>query len=59
MKKKLIRRFQQQGLELGIRGVRAAENGAVGQRIRFLNTASNRTIEATVTGPGAARAEAP
>jgi flagella basal body P-ring formation protein FlgA len=51
--------FQQQGLELGIRGVRAAENGAVGQRIRFINTASNRTIEAIVTGPGAARAEAP
>lgn len=49
----------QGGLELGLNGVRAAENGAVGQRIRFLNPTSNRTIEAIVTGPGAARAVTP
>ena len=36
---------------------RALEDGAVGQSIRLLNTASNRTIDAVVTGPGAARAQ--
>jgi flagellar basal body P-ring formation protein FlgA len=51
--------FQQPGIELGMSGLRAAENGVLGQRIRFLNTSSNRTIEAVVTGPGAARAVAP
>jgi flagella basal body P-ring formation protein FlgA len=35
---------------------RALEDGAVGQGIRLLNTSSNRTIDAVVTGPGAARA---
>lgn len=43
------------GLSLSMRA-RALEDGAVGDTIRFLNTSSNRTIEATVTGPGAARA---
>ncbi len=51
--------FQQPGIDLGMSGLRAAENGALGQRIRFLNTSSNRTIEAVVTGPGAARAVTP
>lgn len=35
---------------------RALEDGAVGQDIRLLNLSSNRTIDATVTGPGAANA---
>lgn len=43
------------GMSLTIRA-RALEDGAVGQSVRLLNTSSNRTIEAVVTGPGAARA---
>ena len=43
------------GLSLSMRA-RALEDGAVGDSVRFLNTLSNRTIEAVVTGPGAARA---
>lgn len=43
------------GISLSMRA-RAMEDGAVGQSISFLNTASNRTIEAVVTGPGAAEA---
>jgi flagellar basal body P-ring formation protein FlgA len=35
---------------------RALEDGAIGQPIRLQNTSSNRTIDAVVTGPGAARA---
>jgi flagella basal body P-ring formation protein FlgA len=37
---------------------RALEDGAIGQSVRFQNI-SNRTIDATVTGPGAARVETP
>jgi hypothetical protein len=43
------------GLALNMRA-RALEDGAVGDSIRFLNTASNRQIDAVVTGPGAAQA---
>ncbi len=43
------------GMALTMR-TRALEDGAVGQSVRLLNTASNRTIDAVVTGPGAARA---
>jgi hypothetical protein len=43
------------GVSLWMRA-RALEDGAVGDSVRFLNTSSNRTIEAVVTGPGAARA---
>lgn len=43
------------GMSLSMRA-RAMEDGAVGQPIRLLNTTSNRTIDAVVTGPGAARA---
>ena len=43
------------GMSLSMRA-RALEDGAVGDSVRFLNTSSNRTIEAIVTGPGAARA---
>lgn len=43
------------GLSLSMRA-RALEDAAVGQNVRLLNTASNRTIDAIVTGPGAARA---
>ena len=44
------------GLSLNMRA-RALEDGAVGDSVRFLNTSSNRTIDAVVTGPGAARAD--
>jgi flagellar basal body P-ring formation protein FlgA len=43
------------GLSLSMR-TRALEDGAVGDSVRLLNTSSNRTIEAVITGPGAARA---
>lgn len=43
------------GLSLSL-NARALEDGAVGDSVRFLNTASNRTIDAVVTGPGQARA---
>lgn len=43
------------GMSLIMRA-RALEDGAVGDSVRFLNTASNRTIDAVVTGPGAAQA---
>jgi len=43
------------GMSLSMRA-RAMEDGAVGDSIRFLNTASNRTIDAVVTAPGEARA---
>lgn len=43
------------GLALTMRA-RALEDGAVGDSILFLNTASNRQIDAVVTGPGAAQA---
>ncbi len=43
------------GLSLSMR-TRALEDAVVGQNVRLLNTASNRTIDAVVTGPGAARA---
>jgi flagellar basal body P-ring formation protein FlgA len=48
--------YRMPGMSLAMRA-RALEDGAVGQPIRLLNTASNRTIDAVVTGPGAARAE--
>ncbi len=47
--------YQSPGMSLTMRA-RALEDGAVGQPVRLLNTASNRTIDAVVTGPGAARA---
>ncbi len=47
--------YQMPGMSLNMR-VRALEDGAVGQSVRFLNITSNRTIDAIVTGPGAARA---
>lgn len=50
--------YQAPGLMLTMRA-RALEDGAVGQSIRLLNTSSNRTIDAVITGPGAARADAP
>lgn len=43
------------GMSLTMRA-RALEDGAVGQSVRLLNISSNRTIDAVVTGPGAARA---
>lgn len=50
--------YQAAGVALSMRA-RALEDGAVGQNVRFLNTSSNRTVDATVTGPGAARVETP
>jgi flagella basal body P-ring formation protein FlgA len=47
--------YQAPGMSLTMR-TRALEDGALGQSVRLLNTASNRTIDAVVTGPGAARA---
>jgi flagella basal body P-ring formation protein FlgA len=47
--------FVAPGLSLSA-NARALDNGAVGQSVRFLNPVSNRTVEAVVTGPGAARA---
>lgn len=46
------------GLTLTARG-RALGNGGVGDAIRVVNLQSNRTIEATVTGPGAAAVNGP
>lgn len=48
--------FQAPGIALTTRA-RALEDGAVGQNVRLLNLSSNRTIDAIVTGPGAARAD--
>lgn len=47
--------YEMPGMSLNMRA-RALEDGAVGQGVRLLNTASNRTIDAVVTGPGSARA---
>ncbi|MGD9982451.1 MAG: flagellar basal body P-ring formation chaperone FlgA [Hyphomonadaceae bacterium] len=47
--------YQMPGMALSMRA-RSLEDGAVGQPIRLINTSSNRTIDAVVTGPGAARA---
>lgn len=46
------------GVQLSTRA-RATEDGAVGQSVRFVNTTSNRPIDAIVTAPGMARAIAP
>jgi flagella basal body P-ring formation protein FlgA len=43
------------GMSVSMRA-RALEDGAVGDAVRFINTSSNRTIDAVVTGPGEARA---
>lgn len=43
------------GLSLTTRA-RAMEDAALGQNVRLLNTVSNRTIDAVVTGPNMARA---
>ena len=47
--------YEAPGMSLAMRA-RALEDGAVGQSVRLLNTSSNRTIDAVVTGPGTARA---
>lgn len=47
--------YQAPGLSLTMRA-RALEDAAVGESVRLLNTSSNRTVDAVVTGPGAARA---
>lgn len=47
--------YEMPGMQLSMRA-RAMEDGAIGQPVRLLNTSSNRTIDAVVTGPGAARA---
>lgn len=45
--------FSAPGMQLTSRA-RAMQDGAVGEPIRLLNLQSNRTIDAIVTGPGAA-----
>ncbi|GAN00253.1 hypothetical protein U91I_03918 [alpha proteobacterium U9-1i] len=44
------------GMTLTMRA-RALEDGGVGESVRLQNISSNQTIDAVVTGPGAARAE--
>jgi flagella basal body P-ring formation protein FlgA len=43
------------GISLSMRG-RAMQDGAVGDNVTFLNTTSNRQIDAVVTAPGQALA---
>lgn len=43
--------YEVPGIMLTIRG-KAAESGAVGDLVNVLNIQSNRTVQATVTGPG-------
>ncbi|HVY83933.1 MAG TPA: flagella basal body P-ring formation protein FlgA [Caulobacterales bacterium] len=50
--------FDAPGVSLSMQA-RATSDGAVGQTIRFLNTSSNRPVDAVVTGPGAARVGTP
>ena len=50
--------FEAPGIALSTRA-RALEDGAVGENVRLLNPTSNRTIDAIVTGPGAARTSTP
>jgi len=45
------------GMELSAHA-RAVEDGAIGQTIRLTNLTSNRVIDATITGPGVADANA-
>lgn len=47
--------YEAPGIALTLRG-RALEDAGLGQSVRVLNTSSNQTIDAIVTGPGAARA---
>lgn len=47
--------YRTPGMSLTVRA-RALEDGAVGQPIRLMNTTSQRTIDAIVTGPGQASA---
>ncbi len=47
--------YQAPGMSLTVRA-RALEDGAVGHPIRLMNTTSQRTIDAIVTGPGQASA---
>ncbi|MGE3142983.1 MAG: flagella basal body P-ring formation protein FlgA, partial [Hyphomonadaceae bacterium] len=46
------------GLQLTTRA-RTLGNAAIGDSVRLVNLQSNRTVEAIVTGPGAAAASAP
>lgn len=50
--------FAMPGLQLATRA-RALEDAAVGQNVRLVNLSSNRTVDAIVTGPGAASAANP
>lgn len=47
--------YEQPGFALTLRA-RALEDAGLGEGVRVLNTSSNQTIDAVVTGPGAARA---
>lgn len=47
--------YAARGIQLTTRA-RAASDAAVGERVQLINIQSNRTIEATVTGPAAASA---
>ncbi|MES1201028.1 MAG: flagellar basal body P-ring formation chaperone FlgA [Pseudomonadota bacterium] len=54
----VLLQFDAPGVSLAMQA-RATSDGAIGQTIRVLNTSSNRTVEAVITGPGAARVGAP
>jgi flagella basal body P-ring formation protein FlgA len=48
--------FETPGISLST-SARALEDGAVGDNVRLINLSSNRTINATITGAGAARVQ--
>jgi hypothetical protein len=48
--------FSAPGIQLATHA-RALDGGAVGDTIRLVNLSSNRTVSATITGPGAARVQ--
>jgi hypothetical protein len=48
--------FETPGIALAT-SARALEDGAIGDSVRLVNLTSNRTINATITGPGAARVQ--
>jgi flagellar basal body P-ring formation protein FlgA len=50
--------FTAPGVRLSTRA-RALEDAGLGENVRLMNTASNRAVDAVVTGPGAAQAGMP
>lgn len=48
--------FEAPGIQLST-SARALEDGALGDNVRLVNLSSNRTVNATVTGPGVAQVQ--